>query len=281
VYLSRRCYDWIIAACEKADSKEVGGFAYVTQSENGFFIIDDPFLVPQEVSCGEVDYENTDGLSYAIEKSIEEDRIEQLRCSWHSHGSMNTFWSNIDEEAIDKFRDQGTPWIISLLFNNKGNCTSRIDIFNNDLLGRITLEKVEVNILSYPGVYDEVDKEYKKLVKEKKYPTVSTWKTNPKKGSHQELLNKSPNLALYDGTVIDHEEWMNYVNKETDGFSEQAWREDYEKPVEEEELIKVVKESPQWDDDWLSGLSEGQMDYKDWETLADLFDVYPTTTEDI
>lgn len=112
---------------------EIAAMGYVTNNEDGDFYVDEVFLVPQEVTGSSVDFLSK-GMVYAVEKAIEEGRINDLRFCWHSHVNMGAFWSGTDEGMIEDIRDSGpVPWFISLVSNKKGEWKARLDLFGPGL----------------------------------------------------------------------------------------------------------------------------------------------------
>lgn len=282
----------MMSAAVKANSKEVGGFGYI-EEDNGFIIVEKAFMVPQEVSAGEVDFEDTEALPYAIDKSIADNCIEKLRFSWHSHGNMNTFWSGTDENAITKFGSQGTPWIVSVVVNNKGENRARLDIFDVPVVGHQMWE-AQLQVLRLPEVVSEVAEQYEKLVTEKTYANnTGNWKGNQNsKGKHWDnkkkdkkedkknvplVLNQKNPTSTPDGTVSD-EDIDTYGGMFGSGWSDGMNGDPYVDamaiPHDLAALKRAVKNHPEFQEgNYLCGLSESQLSADDWQTLADMFNV--------
>lgn len=115
---------------------EIACFGYTQLNEQTKTVyVDTLFLVPQTASPSEVDF-MTDGLPYAIEKALNEGRIDDLRFCVHSHGQFPASWSTTDEDMIKKIGSTGTPWFASAIFNHEGASTGRIDIFGDTPFGK-------------------------------------------------------------------------------------------------------------------------------------------------
>lgn len=113
---------------------EVGCFGYVTlHPDSQLAYVDDLFLVPQAASAAEVDFIK-DGLPYAVEKAVEDDRLDDLRFCIHSHGEIGTHWSGTDEKMIATM-GVNADWFVSCVTNRKGSMKGRIDVFRFDPLG--------------------------------------------------------------------------------------------------------------------------------------------------
>jgi hypothetical protein len=109
---------------------EIAAWGYVEPNDEDF-IVSEVFLVPQTVSATEVDFVS-DGLPYAVDKAMNEGKIDQLRFCWHSHVNMGTGYSGTDEDMIRKVRDAGPiPWLVNVIFNKQGDTNGRLDIFRN------------------------------------------------------------------------------------------------------------------------------------------------------
>lgn len=114
---------------------EVGCFGYATISEESKeVVVDTIFLFPQEADTGSVDI-NDDALAFAINKAIEDDRLNDLRFCIHSHGNMSAFWSGTDDDMIKKM-GKTANWFASAVFNKKRDAVGRIDTFTNTPFGR-------------------------------------------------------------------------------------------------------------------------------------------------
>lgn len=122
---------------------EVGGVGYCTADEDGNVVVDHVFLLPQEVDSGSVEFA-PDATAIAIERSYLDERAEDLRFSWHSHGELDTFWSNTDDSAIEKYLEGGAEWLVSLVVNRKGSRLGRIDVQGVALAGRAKFDKIKV-----------------------------------------------------------------------------------------------------------------------------------------
>lgn len=145
-YLSADAWDLMWTYVELMPG-EVGCFGYVELDvEHKEFYVPELFLVPQEADESQVDFTTT-GLPYAVEKAIEDDRLNDLRFCVHSHGAHGAFWSSTDEDMIQKMGTGGTPWFLSAIFNRKRETTCRLDIFEIEPFGRgqVTIKDIPIH----------------------------------------------------------------------------------------------------------------------------------------
>lgn len=133
---------------------EVACMGYATLEE-GNVIVHDVFLVPQVISLSSVDF-LTRGFPWAVNKAIEEDRVNELRFCWHSHATHGAYFSSTDESMVRKVRDSGPiPWFASCVLNKKGETHAQLDYFKPDgelaaFTNHITLE-LGVQVVDKPA----------------------------------------------------------------------------------------------------------------------------------
>lgn len=249
-------------AARKANSSEVGGLLLAEEEDDGFVVLSKPFLVKQKASSGEVDYDD-DFIPLAIERMADEGVDPSLiRGSWHSHGSMGTFWSQTDKEYIQKIGSAGTKYLISIVVNNKGDHKVRLDMWDIPIVGHAYWDDLKLEILTDSVIDEEVTKEFEDWFEEKKY------KTTPKHGGTGSA-SSSYNTRTQDSR--DSRQDVDYGDDEEARWAA-AWA-DKTNPLtkyvpveltdEIKEKIKVVL--PYW------GLKEEDINEEDWEFLADMY----------
>jgi hypothetical protein len=121
---------------------EVSGLGTVEQFDGGF-LVTDLFLPKQSCSPGgtELDQESVATLLMELDDAGAD--AGSLRFWWHSHGSMDVFWSRTDEECIDNLANG--DYVLSLVTNKKGHTLARLDIFKPV---RVTVDQVPVSVRS-------------------------------------------------------------------------------------------------------------------------------------
>jgi hypothetical protein len=160
IEVDRDAHDFVSEVVAYANG-EVGGVAYVEMIEPSYFYVSEFVVLKQEASVAHVDIEGEDFVA-EISRAAAEGKEEQLRCSWHSHGDLDVYYSGTDEEAIKDYKKLGMPWLLSLVYNKKGKVATRLDIFDSAAVSHITMSDLEYSYLVDP----EISKRAKEVVKE-------------------------------------------------------------------------------------------------------------------
>ena len=117
-------------AMKKADDNEIGGFGTIMYTESGVPYVEHLYIPKQDISGTEVDW-GMDGvldyINYLNEKG--DNRASRGLFSWHSHNTMDVYWSTTDEKFIRLAGSEGVPYIFSVVLNNKGERKDRLDVF--------------------------------------------------------------------------------------------------------------------------------------------------------
>lgn len=171
--LPQHIHDQIFDYVDLIDA-EIGMFGYVTMTDDVDFVVDEVFLVEQEVTGSTVDFMDS-GLAFAIEKAAKDDRLEDLLFSCHSHVNMGVFWSQTDEDMIEGMNNGMTPYLVSLVVNKKRETKQRVDFFNpGGPLGKFTKQATyDLDFQVDREVPKEREEEVKRLVKRR--PIQTGW----------------------------------------------------------------------------------------------------------
>lgn len=176
---------------------EVGGWGYARlEPESGDIVCSDLFLVPQEVSNGEVDLEVADpksgmtGDEFAINKMVEDDvhaDPQFIPVSWHSHGNTNVFWSGTDDKRIEKIQATGLRGLLSVVANRSADMRFRLDLFGVEHHGmsvpHVKLDNLDAYLDPTDPLYEECEDEIETHVRKKTYvqrTQPSPWTVSPK-----------------------------------------------------------------------------------------------------
>lgn len=133
VLITPRAFQQMLLYVEIAN-KEVGWLGTVTRLSNDRFLIDETFLLEQEVTAAEtelsVEGQNklTEELLLNGEAGIEQ--INRLRFWGHSHVRMGTSPSGTDESTMRRFMDEGLEWYVRGIFNKLGRAEFTVYFFD-------------------------------------------------------------------------------------------------------------------------------------------------------
>ena len=121
---------------------EVSGLGTVEEYDEGF-LVTDIFLPKQSCSPGgtELDQESVATLIMELDQAGAD--AGSLRFWWHSHGSLDVFWSGTDESCINNLANG--DYVLSLVTNKRNQLLARLDIFKPV---RLTVDHLPVSVRS-------------------------------------------------------------------------------------------------------------------------------------
>ncbi len=105
--------------------------------ENDLYV--DRIFLPRQIATNSFCQFKENTLNELIFDLIEDspERAEELRFRWHSHANGNVFWSEIDNQDIDKW---DASWVVNLVTNTRQNLLARLDIFEPFRLRNIPVD---------------------------------------------------------------------------------------------------------------------------------------------
>lgn len=212
VIVPKNQYEYALCCC-RATNNEVGGLFTCQITGEAEFTIDEFYLLPQEVTGGSIDFKGED-LSELIERLAKENKIQNLRGSWHSHVNMSVFYSTTDEDAIKKYRKNNPdlPWLVSLVLNKKGKVLPRVDIFDSETHPHIIFqENVEFEIDPPIDISDEIREKAKEDVN-KVSKEVKWWKRPVNYNSKNKSVHYIDNLYSKPIKDLTDEEWAEVMS---------------------------------------------------------------------
>jgi hypothetical protein len=121
---------------------EVSGLGLVEEFDGGF-LVTDLFLPKQECSASSTTLCDEAVATLLLELDRSGRDPAQLKFWFHSHGSMNVFWSNTDQECIEDLANG--DYLLSLVTNKRGDMLARLDIYKP---ARVTVDDVSVSVRS-------------------------------------------------------------------------------------------------------------------------------------
>ena len=134
---------------------EFSCFGVTEVDEDSGAIVVKKFFLPEQVctdSHTSPDREAMGGLMCDLVR--EGHSMEDLRCWAHSHGDMQTFWSEEDTDTIDQM-DNG-DWLLSIVTNKAGHFRARLDMYHP---WRITVDQIKVGFLANVERDEALEKE--------------------------------------------------------------------------------------------------------------------------
>jgi hypothetical protein len=192
----------------RAVETEIGGWGYA-RLDGDDLTWGEVFLVPQEVSHSEVDFEGLGGDVAAIERAISDGVLDDPRfvwVSWHSHNSMKAFWSETDDARIAAMAKTGITRLLSFVGSHDGSYRLRLDVFGvqaHDIsLGHVSL--ADLKLISADNEFTaSISQEIAANVKEiKAQSSGGTGWTSTAAGADERTLGIAEAFALED--LIDH-----------------------------------------------------------------------------
>jgi len=133
VILTPKAYQQMLLYVEIAD-KEVGWMGAVTRLENNCFLIEETFLLEQEVTAVETEL-SVEGCSKLADELLLRgddgfDLLNKMRFWGHSHVRMGTSPSGTDESTMLRFREENLDWYVRGIFNKLGRAEFTVYFFD-------------------------------------------------------------------------------------------------------------------------------------------------------
>ncbi|MBI4533897.1 MAG: hypothetical protein HY711_08100 [Candidatus Melainabacteria bacterium] len=118
--------------------KEVGWHGTVTRTKDGDFLIEETFLLEQEVTGTETELDKAGREKLALELlGVGDDagveKANRLRFWGHSHVRMGTSPSPTDESTMRQFGREGMPWYVRGIFTKTGRAEFTLYLFDRGI----------------------------------------------------------------------------------------------------------------------------------------------------
>ena len=143
VYIPPEVYAQIMAYVNATRNEEISGVGTVRVVNPNVLIVEQIFLVDQDCSASETDLDPEALGEFLGDFMTNGGDPEALKLWWHSHAWMDTFWSGTDDQTIAK-EFSYTGWLLSLVFNKRGDLLGRLDTFQPV---RLTVDSLTVRVL--------------------------------------------------------------------------------------------------------------------------------------
>lgn len=109
---------------------EISGLCKSEIRDNGDVYVTDCIIFEQESSASRTIISDQAMAQFLTELVRAKDKPENWNIWWHSHGTMDVFWSKTDSKTIEDHTNQS--YLISIVTNKKGEYKARLDIFPTD-----------------------------------------------------------------------------------------------------------------------------------------------------
>lgn len=133
IYITPAAYCKMLLYVELA-KLEVGWLGTASRLKGGDFLIEDTFLLQQQVSAAQTELSVEGQSKLAEELAGRGDEgleiINSMRFWGHSHVRMGTSPSGTDDQTMLRFRDDGLEWYIRGIFNKLGRAEFTIYYFD-------------------------------------------------------------------------------------------------------------------------------------------------------
>ena len=147
VYIDKECWDKIINYAKAADHTEkceIGGMSVVTQDKDGDWLIQEPVILKQEIGGTTCDLDKEELAKYYTQMAVIYKGINFRFCWWHSHHTMQAFWSGTDLSSIEEYGEGESDLSFALVVNLKEEYKCRVSVWKPVEIH----QDVELNILN-------------------------------------------------------------------------------------------------------------------------------------
>ncbi len=179
VLIHKESWDKIINYAKAAyvtEKAEIGGMAVVTQDEDGDWTIENPVILPQEIAGTTCDLDKEELATYYTQMAMKYKDQKFRFCWWHSHHTMDAFWSGTDLSSIDEYGEGESDVSFALVVNLKEEYKCRISVWkpvevHQDVDIKILDDTPEIEIPL------EIVTEVKAKCRKRTYTNISSYKS--------------------------------------------------------------------------------------------------------
>lgn len=143
----------------QACPQEVGGLGTVENAGNEL-VVSDVILLKQKVSSATTALDREAVARFVADWVRTGQDVGKLRLWWHSHATMNVFWSSTDCDTMKELADGG--WLLSIVGNHNGETMARLT-----LGGEVSVAVDGLAIDVFTAVSDQVKRAAEAEVKAK------------------------------------------------------------------------------------------------------------------
>ena len=159
-YIEKKDWDKVISYAQAAwdeHRSEIGGMMVVVQDKNDDWQIQDPVILKQRISAGNTHLDKEELAKYYTKAAKKyKDNIFRF-CWWHSHHTMQAFWSGTDTSTIDEFNDG--DFSFALVVNLKEEYKFRVSVWKPiEVHEDVDLEILHADKTIKQSIVNEVNK---------------------------------------------------------------------------------------------------------------------------
>ena len=162
LYFKLDCLTKMFAYADVAKG-EISGMGLVEKIDD-MFVVTELYLLKQECSSSttEIDFDDLGKLMLELARQGKENN---LKLWWHSHASMDTFWSGTDNNTAKML--SGNEWMFRIVVNKRSDIKASLDV---NMPFHHVLDNIQVSVYDpNAGKISELcRKEIKEKVKESK-----------------------------------------------------------------------------------------------------------------
>ena len=192
-YINERDWNKIQSYAQEAyntKKSEIGGMLVAIEDEDGDWELKDPVILKQQISAGNCVLDKDDLALYYTRVGTKLKKKDFRFVWWHSHHTMDAFWSGTDLKAIKEYSDG--DFSFALVINLKEEYKLRVSVWKPFEVH----EDVELNIITKEKkvpqkIQDEVSDKCSSIIHQ-----YGTWK----KGSY--IKGKQNQMTLMDTTKV-------------------------------------------------------------------------------
>ncbi|MCP3685214.1 MAG: hypothetical protein GY861_21325 [bacterium] len=110
----------------KVESEEISGLGTVEVLSKEDMLVTDVMIFKQKCTAADTDLDQDDVAAYVMKLIDADEDTSKVKLWWHSHSTMDVFWSSTDEATARRF---GNGWMLSVVANKAGRILTRLDIY--------------------------------------------------------------------------------------------------------------------------------------------------------
>ncbi len=242
-YITEKNWNKVLGYAEEAyktHKSEIGGMSVMVKDKDNDWELQYPAILQQEISAGNTVLDK-DALAVYYTKQAKKMGKKDFRfCWWHSHHTMDAFWSSTDKTAIDEYSDG--DFSFALVVNLKGEYKFRVSVWQPVQAH----EDVDLEIVRHSRCNKNMAKEVENLCSKYSYVHSPAW--------NKHTANRSYSYRSINRTGHSAQEQIPFrsMGAEIDDFNRS-----YGTKMSFPEIVEEV-------DDISSEIIEGAIDYKEY-----------------